>query len=211
MRVNNITKKYGDKVVLDDFSYDFKDGKITVILGESGVGKTTLLNIIAGLDNDNYEIEKRSISYVFQNDRLLPNLNIENNLKTVCKDIDVKSVLEEFELSNATNLYPKELSAGMSRRVSIIRALYYPAELLLMDEPFRNLDYYLKYKIMDIIKDMHKKSKNTVIMVTHDIAEAVYIADNIILLDSKGEIVYKTNKITKNTEKEILDKFLKKK
>ena len=210
MRVNNITKKYGDKVVLDDFSYDFKDGKITVILGESGVGKTTLLNIIAGLDNDNYEIEKRSISYVFQNDRLLPNLNIENNLKTVCKDIDVKSVLEEFELSNATNLYPKELSAGMSRRVSIIRALYYPAELLLMDEPFRNLDYYLKYKIMDIIKDMHKKSKNTVIMVTHDIAEAVYIADNIILLDSKGEIVYKTNKITKNTEKEILDKFLKK-
>ena len=210
MRVNNITKKYGDKVVLDDFSYDFKDGKITVILGESGVGKTTLLNIIAGLDNDNYEIEKRSISYVFQNDRLLPNLNIENNLKTVCKDIDVKSVLEEFELSNATNLYPKELSAGMSRRVSIIRALYYPAELLLMDEPFRNLDYYLKYKIMDIIKDMHKKSKNTVIMVTHDIAEAVYIADNIILLDSKGEIIYKTNKITKNTEKEILDKFLKK-
>ena len=210
MRVNNITKKYGDKVVLDDFSYDFKDGKITVILGESGVGKTTLLNIIAGLDNDNYEIEKRSISYVFQNDRLLPNLNIENNLKTVCKDIDVKSVLEEFELSNATNLYPKELSAGMSRRVSIIRALYYPAELLLMDEPFRNLDYYLKYKIMDIIKDMHKKSKNTIIMVTHDIAEAVYIADNIILLDSKGETIYKTNKITKNTEKEILDKFLKK-
>lgn len=210
MRVNNITKKYGDKVVLDDFSYDFKDGKITVILGESGVGKTTLLNIIAGLDNDNYEIEKRSISYVFQNDRLLPNLNIENNLKTVCKDIDVKSVLEEFELSNATNLYPKELSAGMSRRVSIIRALYYPAELLLMDEPFRNLDYYLKYKIMDIIKDMHKKSKNTIIMVTHDIAEAVYIADNIILLDSKGEIIYKTNKVTKNTEKEILDKFLKK-
>ena len=63
---------------------------------------------------------------------------------------------------------------------------------------------------MDIIKDMHKKSKNTVIMVTHDIAEAVYIADNIILLDSKGEIIYKTNKITKNTEKEILDKFLKK-
>lgn len=211
MRVNNITKKYGDKVVLDDFSYDFKDGKITVILGESGVGKTTLLNIIAGLDNDNYEIEKRSISYVFQNDRLLPNLNIENNLKTVCKDIDVKSVLEEFELSNATNLYPKELSAGMSRRVSIIRALYYTAELLLMDEPFRNLDYYLKYKIMDIIKDMHKKSKNTIIMVTHDIAEAVYMADNIILLDSKGEIVYKTNKITKSTEKEILDKFLKKK
>ena len=210
MKVNNITKKYGDKVVLDNFSYDFKDGQITVILGESGVGKTTLLNILAGLDKDKYSIEKRTISYVFQNDRLLPNLTIEDNIKLVCKDIDTKVVFEQFDLKNASTLYPSELSAGMSRRVSIIRALYYRSDVLLMDEPFRNLDYYLKYKIMDIIKGLQKKNNNTIIMVTHDIAEAVYMADNIILLDSKGEIVYKTNKITKNTEKEILDKFLNK-
>ena len=80
-----------------------------------------------------------------------------------------------------------------------------------MDEPFRNLDYYLKYKIMDIIKGEHKKNKNTIIMVTHDISEAVYMADNIIMLDEKGVVTYETNKITKNTEKEILEKFLNRK
>ena len=211
MRVNNITKKYGEKVVLDNFSYNFEDSKITVVLGESGVGKTTLLNILAGLEKEYSEVKNKSVSYVFQNDRLLPNLTIEDNIKLVCKDVNVNSILEQFELKNAAALYPKELSAGMSRRVAIIRALYYSAEVLLMDEPFRNLDYYLKYKIMDIIKGEHKKNKNTIIMVTHDISEAVYMADNIIMLDEKGVVTYETNKITKNTEKEILDKFLNRK
>lgn len=210
MRVSNITKKYGERTVLDNFSYNFEDGKITVIMGESGVGKTTLLNIISGLDNDKYDIENKSKSYIFQNDRLLPNLTVADNLKLICKDISVEKVLEEFELKDAANLYPKELSAGMSRRVAIIRAIYYAAELLIMDEPFRNLDYYLKYKIMDIIKSKQKKDNNTIIMVTHDIAEAVYMADNIVVIGIAGKVLYKTNTITKNTEKELLDKFLKK-
>ena len=210
MRVSNITKKYGERTVLDNFSYNFEDGKITVIMGESGVGKTTLLNIISGLDNDKYDIENKSKSYIFQNDRLLPNLTVADNLKLICKDISVEKVLEEFELKDAANLYPKELSAGMSRRVAIIRAIYYAAELLIMDEPFRNLDYYLKYKIMDIIKSKQKKDNNTIIMVTHDIAEAVYMADNIVVIGIGGKVLYETNTITKNTEKELLDKFLKK-
>lgn len=210
MRVSNITKKYGERTVLDNFSYNFEDGKITVIMGESGVGKTTLLNVISGLDNDKYDIENKSKSYIFQNDRLLPNLTVADNLKLICKDISVEKVLEEFELKDAANLYPKELSAGMSRRVAIIRAIYYAAELLIMDEPLRNLDYYLKYKIMDIIKSKQKKDNNTIIMVTHDIAEAVYMADNIVVIGIGGKVLYKTNTITKNTEKELLDKFLKK-
>ena len=210
MKVSNITKKYGERVVLDNFSYDFEDGKITIIMGESGVGKTTLLNIISGLDNEGFQVENKSKSFVFQNDRLLPNLTVADNLKLICKDIDVAKELVEFELGNVADLYPKELSAGMSRRVAIIRAIHYFAELLLMDEPFRNLDYYLKYKIMDIIKDRQKKMRNTILMVTHDIAEAVYMADNIVIIDNGGKVVYETKKVTKNTEKEILDKFLKK-
>ncbi len=210
MRVNNITKKYGDKVVLDNFSYNFEENKITAILGESGVGKTTLLNIIAGIDENQFDVENRRISYVFQNDRLLPNLTIEDNLKLICNNVDANATLEQFELKDTNTLYPSELSAGMSRRVAIIRALYYNADVLLMDEPFRNLDYYLKYKIMDIIKSEHNNTKNTIIMVTHDISEAVYMADNIILLDKNGVITYETKKITKNTEKEILEKLLKK-
>ena len=210
MKVSNITKKYGEKTVLDNFSYDFEDGKITAIMGESGIGKTTLLNIIAGIDNEQFDIENKTKSFVFQNDRLLPNLTVEDNLKLICKDIDVSSALAEFDLQDADCLYPKELSAGMSRRVAIIRTINYPAELILMDEPFRNLDYYLKYKIMDIIKTKQKKDKNTIIMVTHDIAEAVYMADNIVVIGNGGKVLYKTSKVNKNTEKELLDKFLKK-
>ena len=210
MRVNNFSKKYGDKVVFDNFSYDFEDGKITVILGESGVGKTTLLNKIACLEKNDCHADKKNVSYVFQNDRLLPNLTVVDNIKLIYENVDISKVLIDFELEGAGELYPKELSAGMSRRVAIIRALNYNAGLLLMDEPFRNLDYYLKYKIMDIVKSEHKKNKNTILMVTHDISEAVYIADNIIVIGSAGKIVYKTNHVTKSTENEILEKFLKK-
>ena len=210
MRVNNITKKYANKVVLDNFSYNFEDGKITAIMGESGVGKTTLLNIIAGVENENFDIENKTKSIVFQNDRLLPNLTVADNLRLINEEININKVLADFDLENSEQLYPKELSAGMSRRVAIIRAIYYSAELLLMDEPFRNLDYYLKYKIMDIIKDKQKENKNTILIVTHDIAEAVYMADNIVVMGCGGSIVYETKNITKNTEKELLDVFLNK-
>lgn len=210
MELKKITKKYGDTAVFDNFSHKFSDGKITAIIGESGVGKTTLLNIVAGISSHDGEVKKDDkISYLFQNDRLVPNLTVADNIKLVNNDAKVQDLLESVELKAAENLFPRELSAGMSRRVAILRALAYSAETLLMDEPFINLDYYLKYKMMDIIKKYHNDNKNTIIIVTHDIKEAVYIADEIVVL-KHNKVVKHYMDINKNTEEDILKILLKK-
>jgi NitT/TauT family transport system ATP-binding protein len=102
MVLDKITKGYGDKVVLDNFSCKFDDKKITIIMGESGVGKTTLLNVIAGLTDYSGKLECcKNVSYLFHNDRLIPNLTVEENLKLIVNDINVDNELEGVELLNA--------------------------------------------------------------------------------------------------------------
>lgn len=210
MELNNITKKYGDNLILDNISYNFGDNEITVILGESGVGKTTLLNIILGVTEFDGEIKnKGKMSCVYQNDRLIPNLSVKDNLLLINKNINVDSELNKFDLLESKNMLPSSLSAGMSRRVAILRAMNYPCDILLMDEPLRNLDYAMKYKIMDEIKSYHKGNKNAIIIVTHDIDEAVYLANKIIILKDK-KIAKEISKISENTKEEILQFLLNK-
>lgn len=209
MVLEKVNKSYGDRVIFRDFSYTFERGKITAVLGNSGVGKTTLLNIIAGTTSFDGDIKDRGeVSFVFQNDRLIPNLTVAENLKLVNNNIDVNEELNKIGLANSRGMFPNELSAGMARRVAIVRAVNYKSDVLLLDEAFRNLDYALKYKMMDLIKTHHKKNKNTIIEVTHDISEAVYMADRIVILQD-GQIVHEINNINDNTEKEILKFFLK--
>ncbi len=205
MRLKNITKKYGDKTVYDNFSFDFEENKITAVLGESGSGKTTLLKIIASLTDYTGEAEKPSdkISFIFQENRLIPNLTVKENLSLVCKNQDLSFALEKAGLKEAQNLYPKSLSAGMSRRVAVLRGLLYAAPLVLMDEPFTNLDVALKYSLMDMVKEAQKNSKKTMIFVTHDIAEATYLADKIVVI-AHGKIVKEINEITPETQNELL-------
>ena len=205
MRLSNITKKYGDKVVFDKFAYHFKDNKINIIMGESGCGKTTLLNILLGNIDYSGEVEISSISMVYDNDRLIPNLTVADNLRLVNNNIDVDEVLTSVDLLDAKDLYPVNLSAGMSRRVAILRALIYDADVLVMDEPFINLDYHNKYKIMDLIKDKYKKKFKSIIIVTHDVSEAVYMGDNIGIITNPNHVEHYFEKVTKATEKEILD------
>ena len=197
MKVNNITKKYGDNVIFDGFAYHFKDNKINVIMGESGCGKTTLLNIIQGNTDYTGEVDIRSISMVYDNDRLIPNLTVAENLKLVNSSVDIDEVLSSAGLLDAKDLYPVNLSAGMSRRVAILRALIYDADVLIMDEPFVNLDYYNKYKMMDLIKEKYKDKFKCVIMVTHDIKEATYMGDNIGILNSPNKVEHYFDKINK--------------
>lgn len=205
MRLKNITKKYGDKIVYDNFSFDFEENKITAVLGESGSGKTTLLKIIASLTDYTGETEKPSdkTSFIFQENRLIPNLTVKENLSLVCKNQDLSFALEKAGLKEAQNLYPKSLSAGMSRRVAVLRGLLYAAPLVLMDEPFTNLDVALKYSLMDMVKETQKNSKKTMIFVTHDIAEATYLADKIAVI-AHGKIVKQINEITPETQNELL-------
>lgn len=199
--IKNLTKKYGDKVVYENFNLDIKENKITVILGESGSGKTTLLRAMANLTDYTGEItgvpDKKSM--VFQTDRLIPNLTVKENLTLINPDMDVEVALKRVGLDGTKDLYPKSLSGGMARRVAIVRALNFDAPVLFMDEPFINLDISHKFNIIDKIKADQKAKPKTVIVVTHDVKEAVSLADTIIVIKD-GKVVFTENKVQKNTE-----------
>ncbi len=205
IKISNFSKKYGDFAVYQNFNLEIEEGKITVILGESGSGKTTLINAIASLIDYDGKIEGdfAPLSMVFQKNRLAENLTVEQNLKLVCPNMDVLPILKEVGLEEYKSAYPKSLSAGMARRVNVVRALLYPSKTLLLDEPLINLDIALKFSLMDIIKGNQKKDGKMVIFVTHDIKEAVYMGDRIIVLKG-GRVIYDNSKITKKTEEELL-------
>lgn len=203
--LKNITKKYGDKTVFHNFNLDIEENEITVILGESGSGKTTLLNMIARLTDFSGEISGAGqVSMVFQRDRLVPHLTVRENILLINENADVKRMLESVGLSKAENLYPKELSAGMARRVAIIRAFSHPAPLLLMDEPLVNLDLSLKFSLLEKIKELQSTTGKTVVMVSHDVKEAAYFSGRIIVLKSGGEVILDKKRVSEKTLTETL-------
>ncbi len=208
--LKNVTKKYGDKIVYENFNLDIEEGKITAILGESGSGKSTLIKVIARLTDFEGEISNLpdKISLVFQDDRLVPNLTVSENIKLVNENYDVKNGLKEVGLLGVENSYIKKLSGGMKRRVAVLRGLCYDAPLFILDEPFTSLDVKNKRIFIDLIKNQHKEKNNTVIVVTHDILEAVKIADRIIVLSDK-KILYDLNEVENGSENEILKVMMK--
>ncbi len=205
IKIENLNFSYEQKVIYDKFNLQIEKGKTTVILGESGSGKTTLLHILANLLDYSGEISGIDfpVSFVFQNDRLVKNLTVSQNLKLINKDCKVKDLLAEIGLSDYEDEYVKNLSAGMKRRLAILRALSFNSNIFLFDEPFINLDLKLKYSIMDKIKA--EKGEKTLILVTHDIKEAVYLADRIVLL-KKGEIAFDIT--CDEYKKELLENIL---
>ena len=217
IKLINIEKNFGNKKIYDKFSLTFEEGKINCILGKSGCGKSTLLNIIANLEEINSgEIigVPEKIAYVFQEDRLIEWNSIYTNmelplLKFYTKDEreeKIKSILREVELGDYMNAYPKELSGGMRQRANIARALLYNGELLLMDEPFKSLDKSSKEDIIEIFKKNHLEKNNTVIMVTHDINEALNLGDNIFILGgSPVSLMDKFKDVQKSKEKNNIE------
>ena len=206
--LKNVTKKYGEKTVFENFSLDIKENEITVILGESGSGKTTLLNMIARLTDYDGEISGGSgVSMVFQRDRLVPHLTAAENVLLVNENADVNRLFESAGLKGSENLYPKDLSAGMARRVAIIRAFAYGAPAVLMDEPLVNLDLSLKYSLTERIKALNSEYGKTVILVTHDVKEAVMLSGRLIIIHG-GKIIYDKNGQGAEREKEITDILL---
>lgn len=202
--IKNLTKKYGEKIVYDNFNLEIKKGKITAILGESGSGKTTLLNILAGLTDYEGIVGGMSLpaAMVFQRDRLVKNLTVEDNIKLVNKNAYVKSELQKIGLAGCERLYPKQLSAGMARRVAILRAFAFDSDVVLMDEPFVNLDVALKFYLVDEVKRLCREKNKTAVIVTHDIKEAVTLSGEIIVL-SHGKIIYRTENVSDKTEEEL--------
>ncbi|MCC0645138.1 Fe(3+) ions import ATP-binding protein FbpC [Clostridioides difficile] len=194
--IENLNKKYNDKVVLDNFNNVFKDDAISFITGTSGIGKTTLIRILMGLEKADsgkiIGISNKKISAVFQDDSLCENLSVLLNIKLVCESLgnsEIEDALELLDLKGCMNKRVRELSGGMKRRVAILRALLYDFDLLIMDEPFKGLDIETKYKVMDfVIRKMENKSA---IIITHDMDDIKYFRNHEkLIIDFKMSSIY---------------------
>lgn len=183
IEIKGLTKRYPGTEVYENFNLTLKDGEITCILGESGSGKTTLLNCVAGLTDYTGEITKTDCSYIFQSPRLVPNLTVFNNLKLICPDVEkITKMLDRVGLYDKAKSYPKALSGGQAQRVAIARAFLFGGQTLLMDEPFSSLDLKLKREMTELFFEVWMEDKRTVLMVTHDVDEAIAMAHRIIVL-----------------------------
>ncbi len=192
MRLTNVTKSYGSAAVLQGVSLEIPDGKITCILGKSGVGKTTLLNLLAGVlqaDGGALEIPE-SVGYVFQENRLLPHLTVVENLQFVGGRYEmIVKLLQGAGLEELADRKVKTLSGGQKRRVALLRAFAVDAPVVLLDEPFSALDSVTKDSLLTMtVEHLHSCSK-TAVFVTHDVDEAIAIGDKIAVLGG-GKIVY---------------------
>lgn len=181
----DISKSYGNKIVLKNFNIDIREGQTTFMFGKSGSGKTTFSKIVLGLEKiDTGEIsglDGKKISVVFQEDRLMENMTICSNFKmTVDSHINRKQIVEKMEkigLFQPLETKISELSGGMKRRISILRAFLIEFDLIVMDEPFRGLDEETKEKVMNfVIQNIKGK---TAIIITHDKDEVEYFAEKI--------------------------------
>lgn len=188
LKVIDIHKSFGENVVLDGFSHEFHEGKVTAVLGKSGCGKSTLLNILMGLQKpDSGEIikpENCRISAVFQENRLCENLTASANIRLVTgkrfSRAQIASELAMIGLSGCEDKPVRTFSGGMKRRTALLRALLAEYDILYLDEPFKGLDNDTKHVVLDYCKG--KISGKTVIFVTHDEDECKFLADEIIRL-----------------------------
>ena len=209
LEINNISKTFntlnGEINAIKSISFDVNNEDFIAIVGSSGCGKSTLLNIISGLlekTNGTIKFYKENpiIGYMLQEDALLPYLNILDNatlglslkkIKTKENIEYTKRLLETYGLKDFIYKYPKELSGGMKQRVALIRTLAIKPDILLLDEPFSALDYQSRLSVSEDVYNIIKKEKKTVIMITHDIAEAISLSDKIIVLSKRPSIVKK--------------------
>ena len=222
----NVSKAYDGRPVIRDFSARFVPGSHTCLMGPSGCGKTTLLSILCSLEEKSqgeiiYTQGKQKMGYMLQNDTLFPWLNILDNTllglkieKNITKENiqKVTKLLETYGLKDFIKKYPNNLSGGMRQRVALIRTLATNPDILLLDEPFSALDYQTRLAVSDDVWKIIKKEKKTTIMITHDIAEAISMADRIIVLTnrpSKVKSIYtiemknKQNPINNRKQKEF--------
>lgn len=186
-----ICKKYGEKQVIDDLSFEIPDRAKVLLFGESGTGKTTLLRLIAGIEKpDSGRLsgyDTRDVSIMFQEHRLLPWERLLTNVIAPCgrrKEREARELLELFELGGDLDKYPDSLSGGMKQRASLVRALLYDKSILLLDEPFSSLDERMRGICGETVKRM--TADKTVILVTHRIEDAELVLGDCITLPIVG-------------------------
>ncbi len=226
VEIQNVSKIYhtldGETLAINKLSLDVFKGEIVSIVGPSGCGKSTLLSLISGLimpssgkifiDNEEVKKYNKKIGYMFQNDNLFEWRTILKNVliglevqdRLTAEKIDkANRLLDTYGLKDFKNHYPRQLSGGMRQRVALIRTLTTEPEILLLDEPFSALDYQTRLKVEDEVGTIIKKEKKTAILVTHDISEAISMADRVIVLSNRPAKVKSIHEIefTLDTER----------
>ena len=215
VEVKNLSKSFGNLKVLDDISFDVTEGEFLCVVGPTGCGKTTFLNSLTRLyepssgkiliNGEPVDLKKHNVSYIFQEKSTMEWLNVEENvgfglelrgIKGEEKKQSVDEMIHLVGLDEYRKYYPNEISSSMLQRVVIARAFATRPELLLMDEPYGQLDIELRFKLEDELIKLWKRTETTVIFITHNIEEAVYMSEDILVL---------TNKPTKIKERVIND------
>ena len=210
LNIKNLSYKINQQSILKNISLSLELEKIVCVLGPSGCGKTTLLKLIAGLEktqqgeiymrdnlvsspNMHLDTGKRNIGFLFQDYALFPHLTVEQNLKFAMKknnhNQEINEITKLIKLSNAENKYPHELSGVEQQRVALARSIIAQPSLLLLDEPFSSLDLSLKEEIRDDTLHLLQKFNISVIVVTHDPFEAMFISNQIYIMQKNGTIV----------------------
>ncbi len=205
IRAENLTKKYKNKTVVEDISFDIYRGEFLSLLGPSGCGKTTILRMLIGIENPtsgriykngtditDTDPKDRNIGIVFQNYSLFPNMDVYHNIsyalqsrKMNKEEIDkkVKDIIKTVELDEHIYKKPKQLSGGQQQRVAIARTLVLNPDIILFDEPMSALDAEIKVALRQQLKDIQRKLKVTMVYVTHDQEEAFALSDRIMVLN----------------------------
>ncbi len=218
--IKNFSCSYEQKTIFQNFDVTFEQGKINVVLGGSGIGKTTLLNAMASLKSYDGSIEgcEGGVSYIFQKDRLIPSISVYKNLDLVLKAVvkdkrvrkeTIESTSEALEISDVLNSLPSEISGGQAQRASMARAFLFPSDVLLLDEPFKALDTSLKARLINKFVALQRQSKKTVVFVTHAIDECLLCADNYFVFAANPvEVVLKGSILSEKQERKLTDKNL---
>jgi ABC-type nitrate/sulfonate/bicarbonate transport system ATPase subunit len=208
LEVVNVSKTLEGLPTLDNVSIELRDQEFVVILGPSGCGKSTLLNIISGLikpdqgyiyiDGENWSGRTARVSYMQQKDLLLPWKNVLDNVSIplLLKGINKKNArstalqyLQDFGLQDFADYYPRQLSGGMRQRAALLRTYLFARDILLLDEPFAALDAITRHKMQLWLKDWGKRYQPSILFVTHDIGEALQLADRIYVLSARPACV----------------------
>jgi len=194
------TKRYGERTVLSDLSLSLQAGELVTLVGASGCGKSTLLRLIAGLDHDHagrilldgqaVHGVTADIGFIFQEPRLFPWLTVAENVSFGSPNgpdttARVAALLAEVGLSGHAQALPKQLSGGQAQRAAIARGLFRQPRLLLLDEPFSAVDAFTRMKLQDLLTRVVHEHGVTVLMVTHDLDEAVVLSDRVLVLDQQ--------------------------
>jgi ABC-type nitrate/sulfonate/bicarbonate transport system ATPase subunit len=230
IKFTNFSKSFGDLLVLDNLNFSVKENDFLCIVGPTGCGKTTLCNLITTLippskgtveiNGEPADPRKHNISFVFQEPSCLPWRNVWDDIKF---GLEIKGysreqirervsrIIELVGLKDFVNYYPHQISAGMKQRVAIARAFVTKPDLLLMDEPFGQLDIKTRFYMMDEVLKLWREIKATIVYVTHNLEEAIYLGEEVIVLSQKPTHIKSTIPVDLSRPRDYSDpKFVEK-